>query len=252
MNVNVHEPVLRDGFWLTRQHWQHYDRLNAHPALHGMLVVVQGGRSFAPDSGTTHRLLGAVDYRRWNLSIDQAEVVVIEGRDLCGATHERFTWQGFEPHFHECLLGDDIPGLMDIVAIAQCITYKAGGDGVAGTTGDIRPYRPNPIRDYVYLEDPDMTPEEHKELMRIGRRLDSFAAGELKRDEADRIRERERFEALTDMMAKEADSLTTIINHTSDASTKQQLRKVKERILLKLEKDPDVPAVNKPDPGQMP
>lgn len=247
----AHDEVWRDGFVLTRQHWQHYDRLNAHPNLHGSLVVVQGGRSGAPDSGTTHLRLGVVDYRRWNLTFSQADTVVHEGRDLCGATWERFIWQGFDPHFHECLLGDDIPGLMDSVAIQQCATYRAGGDGVAGTSGDTDPYRPNPIRDYNFLED-DVTPEEHQMLVDIKNDLAKFRAGEFKRDKAEEERDKRRFTEVITLLGKEADNLTILINRSADAATKQELRKAKERILLYLKNNSDVTGKDNPDDDQMP
>lgn len=247
----VHEEVWRDGFALTRQHWQHYDRLNAHPSLNGQLVVVQGGRSGAPDSGSTHFRLGVVDYRRWNLTFAQSRVVVHQGRDLCGATWERFIWQGFDPHFHECLLGDDIFGLMDSVAIQQCATYKAGGDGVSGTSGDTDPYRPNPIRDYVFLED-DVTPEEHNMLVEIRDSLNKFRAGEYKRDKAEEERDKRRFTEVITELGKQADLLTTLINQSKDAATKQELRKAKERILLYLKNNPDVTGKDNPDDDQMP
>lgn len=249
--TGVHDEIIRDGFHLTRQHWQRFDRINAHPSINGMLVVVQGGRSFAPDSGTTHRLLGVADYRRWNLTSDQARVVVHYGRDLSGAIWERFIWQGFEPHFHDCTLGDDIPGVMDDVAIQQCATYKLGGDGVAGTTGDTDPYRPDPIHNYVFLED-DMDADEHKELFRIGRALDAFRAGEKQRDQAEADRDKKRFEDMVTMMGQQADQLTTLINNTNDAATKLELRKAKERIMVWLKNNQDVTGVDNPDDGQMP
>jgi hypothetical protein len=248
--VDIHEPIWRDGFVLTRQHWQHYDRLNAHPALNGNLVVVQGGLSGAPDSGTTHRLYGVVDYRRWNLTFEQARVVVHYGRDLGGATWERFTWQGFDPHFHECLLGDDIPGIMDSVAIQQCDTYRAGGDGVAGTSGDSDPYRPNPIRNYQYQED-DVTPEEHKMLVDIRDKLYQFAAGEFDRDTAEAERDKRRFEELEAALATGADQLTIAINKISDRATKTQLTNAKNDILAALAASPLVVGRNNPDPSQL-
>lgn len=252
--TDVHEAIWRNGHALTRQHWQRVDRMNADPIINGMLVVVQGGFSGAPDSGTTHLKLGVADYRRWNLNNEQAARVTRFARDLCGTGHERTTWQGFEPHFHDATLGDDIPGIMDALAIEQIngpFGYKNGGDGVSGTTGDWQPYRPDPIRNYVYLED-DMKEDERKELFRIGRRLDNFTANELKRDEAERLRDKERFDAMMDAIAGHADELTTIINHTSDAATKQQLRKAKEKILLVLKNEPDNTGVNNPDDDQMP
>lgn len=257
--ADIHEPIWRDGQVLTRQHWQRFDRINAHPKINGKLVLVQGGRSRAPASGTTHRLLGCADYRRWNLTNDEAWWVTRLCRDPAlvggGTGHERTTWQGFEPHFHDATLGDDIPGVMDAVAIEQIngpFGYKNGGDGVSGTVGDWQPWRPDPIRNYVYLEDPDMTPDERQELFRIGKVLDQFKNAEWARDKADRLREKERFTTIVTMMGKEADALTVLINQTKEASTKQQLRRVKERILLALKEDPDVTGVDNPDDDQMP
>lgn len=250
--TGAHDEVVRDGFHLTRQHWQRVDRMNAHPIIAGRLVVVQGGRSFASASGTTHRLLGVADYRRWNLTFDQTRVVVHYGRDLMGTCWERFIWQGFDPHFHDCTIGDDIPGLMDEVAIQQVATYKVGGDGVAGTTGDSDPYRPNPIHDYDFLEDPDMTPEEHNLLVNINDNLNKFRAGEYKRDKADLERDKRRFTQVITMLGTEVDMLTTLINQTKDAATRQELRKAKERIMLYLKNNPSVTGVDNPDDGQMP
>lgn len=246
-----HDEVVRNGFHLTRQHWQRFDRINAHPEIRGMLVMVQGGRSFAPASGTTHRLLGVADYRRWNLDNGQAGVVTHYGRDLCGTAHERTVGQGFDPHFHDATLGDDIPGVMDPVAIQQVATYKAGGDGVSGTTGDWQPYRPSPIHNYVFLED-DMDADERKELFRIGDVLDKFRKGEFTRDQKEAERDKARFAAIIKEMGEQADQLGVLINQTKDAATKQELRRAKERILKYLKEHPDVDGVDNPDDDQMP
>lgn len=248
--TNVHEVVWRNGIAGTRQHWQRVDRANSK--LGGMIIVVQGGFSDAPASGTTHRLLGVMDYRRWHMSNDLAHRTTIVLRDLCGTGHERTVWQGFDPHFHDATLGDDISGVMDSLAIGQCDSYRIGNDGVSGTTGDWQPYRPDPIRNYTYLEDPDMTPEERKELFRIGDVLDAFRAGELNRDQAEAERDKRRFATLVTMMGNEVDKITTIINQTKEAATKQQLRKVKERIMTVLKNDPDITGVDNPDDDQMP
>lgn len=247
--TNVHEAIWRDGEVLTRQHWQRIDRANE--ILGGIIIVVQGGFSGAPDSGSTHLKLGVADYRRWHMSNDQAARTTRVLRDLCGTGHERTTWQGFDPHFHDCTLGDDIPGIMDSLAIGQCASYRVGGDGVSGTSGDWQPYRPNPIKNYDYLED-DMTPDERRELFRIGARLDAFAENELQRDQAEAERDKRRFEALVTAMGKSADDLTVLINKTSDTATKTQLQKAKEKILLALKEDPDVTGVDNPDDDQMP
>ena len=252
--TNVHEPVWRDGMVFTRQHLQRIDRANAF--LGGIVVPVQGGMSDAPLSGTTHRLLGVADYRRWHMNDAQAGQTTRVLRDLCGTGHERQPWQGFpEPHFHDATLGDDIPGVMDAVAIEQINGpngYRNGGDGVAGTTGDWQPYRPDPIRNYVYLEEPDMTPEERQELFRIGRRLDNFTANEVKRDEAERIRDRERFDAIMAEVAGEVDFLKRLLNGQLDQATRTQVKRRMDKIMNILKNDPDNTGVNNPDDGQMP
>jgi hypothetical protein len=168
-----------------------------------------------------------------------------------GTCWERFTWQGFTPHFHDCTIGDDLPGLMDPVAIQQVATYKAGGDGVAGTTGDTQPYRPNPIHNYVFQED-DMDAAERAELFRIGNKLDRFVSGELKRDEAERLRDKERFSRMITILGAQADELGILIDKTSDAATKLQLQRTRDRILRELADDPDVTGVDNPDPSQIP
>jgi len=249
--MNKHDEVWRDGYVLTRQHWQRIDRINADPIIGGRLVVVQGGRSGAPDSGSTHRLLGVADYRRWNLNNQQAHRVMIVGRNLMGTCHERTTWQGFDPHFHDCTIGDDIPGLMDSVAIQQVATYKAGGDGVSGTSGDWQPYRPSPIHDYVYLEE-DMDAAERAELFRIGDRLDAFVAGELKRDQAEFDRDKRRFTEMVTQQGQMVDLITTLINTTADDATKKELRAAKERIMTWLKENKSVTGVDNPDDNQMP
>lgn len=224
--------------------------MNADPIIDGRLVVVQGGQSGAPDSGTTHRLLGVADYRRWNLNDAQAHRVMVLGRNLMGTCWERFTWQGFDPHFHDCTIGDDIPGLMDSVAIGQVATYKAGGDGVSGTVGDPQPYRPDQIHDYVYLED-DMDADERKELFRIGNVLDAFREGEVTRDAAEAKRDKRRFTAMVTQQGQMVDLLTTLINTTADDATKLELRKAKERIMSWLKENQDVTGVDNPDDDQM-
>lgn len=256
--VDVHEPILRNGFWLTRQHWQRYDRANA--ILGGILVIVQGGRSSAPLSGTTHRLLGVADYRRWNMNAEQAARTTRVLRDLGGTGHERTTWQGFAPHFHDATLGDDIPGVMDSVAIEQINGpngYRHGGDGVADTSGDWQPYRPNPIRNYQYLED-DVTPEEHNMLENtlaavkdIKDKLYQFAGAEFKRDEAEAERDKRRFEEMETYLATAADQLGVAINKISDRATKRQLTNTKNDILAALNANPLVVGKNNPDPSQL-
>lgn len=248
--TSAHDEVWRNGFVLTAQHWQHYDRLNAR--LNGQLVVVQGGHSFASASGTTHRLLGVVDYRRWNLNTDQARLVVHGGRDDGGATWERFPWQGFASHFHECLLGDDLVGVMDSVAITQCATYRVGGDGVSGTSGDSDPYRPNPIRDYRFIEEDDMTPEEHTMLVDIKNELAKFRQGEWKRDQSEIDRDKKRFQETIKQLGREVDFLKKLEVAVGDAATKKQVKARMDEVMVYLKSHPDVTGPDNPADSQMP
>ena len=250
--TNVHEAVSRGGFILTRQHWQRVDRAN--DILGGLIIVVQGGRSFAPDSGSTHRLLGVADYRRWHMSDEQAVRTTRVLRDLCGTGHERTTWQGFTPHFHDATLGDDIPGIMDPVAIEQIngpFGYRNRGDGVSGTSGDWQPYRPDPIRNYKFLED-DVQPDERAALFQIRDDLAKFRAGEFNRDRAEMERDKRRFTETITMLGQQADMFGILIDKVSDRATKQQLRKARADILTYLKEHPDVTGVDNPDDGQMP
>ena len=251
--TNVHEPIWRNGMVFTRQHLQRIDRANA--ILGGILVPVQGGMSDAPLSGTTHRLLGVADYRRWNMNDTQAAHTTRVLRDLCGTGHERKPWQGFpEPHFHDATLGDDILGVMDAVAIEQINGpngYRNGGDGVSGTAGDWQPYRPNPIKNYEYLED-DMNEAEHKELFRIGEVLDQFKNAEWARDKADRLRDKERYDAIMEQFAQEVDFLKRLLNGQLDQATRLQVKRRMEEVMLILKNDPDNTGVNNPDDSQMP
>lgn len=249
--MDKHDEVWRDGFVLTRQHWQRVDRMNADPIIAGRLVVVQGGKSGAPDSGSTHFRLGVGDYRRWNLDDEQAHRVMVVGRNLMGTCHERTTWQGFDPHFHDCTIGDE--PVMDQLAVEQIhgpFGYLAGGDGVSGTVGDWQPYRPDSIHPYVFLED-DMTDAEREELFRIGRVLDAFREGEVQRDQAEFDRDKRRFSEMVTQQGQMVDLLTTIINTTADDATKLELRKAKERILTWLKENNSVTGVDNPDDGQM-
>lgn len=251
--TNVHEAVWRDGFAMTRQHWQRVDRANVITG--GLIIPVQGGFSDAALSGTTHRLLGCADYRRWHVNDGTAQWITRVLRDLCGTGHERKAWQGFpEEHFHDATLGDDIPGVMDEMAIEQVNGpngYRNGGDGVADTVGDWQPYRPDPIRNYVYLED-DMDDKQNAELFRIGNRLDAFIAGELNRDAAEAERDKRRFTEVITLLGKEVDMLKTLINSVSDDATKVQLKRRADEIMTYLKNNPDVTGVDNPDDGQMP
>lgn len=251
--TNVHEAVWRDGFALTRQHWQRVDRANITTS--GLIILVQGGFSDAALSGTTHRLLGCADYRRWHVNDATAQWITRVLRDLCGTGHERKAWQGFpEEHFHDATLGDDIPGVMDELAIEQVNGpngYRNGGDGVADTAGDWQPYRPSPIRNYIYLED-DMTPEEHAELFRIGNRMDAAITAEVKRDQAEAERDKRRFTEITTMLGKEVDLYKRILNSTADAATKKQVKNRMDEVMRYLKDNPDVTGVDNPADGQMP
>jgi hypothetical protein len=229
--------------------------------LGGILVIVQGGRSSAPLSGTTHRLLGCADYRRWNMNSTQAARTTRVLRDPAlvggGTGHERTTWQGFSPHFHDATLGDDIPGVMDAVAIEQINGpngYKHGGDGVAGTKGDWQPYRPNPIRNYRYIdpEEDDMKDDERAALFSIKQTLEQFKDAEWGRDQAEKDRDKKRFTQVITMMGKEVDFLHKILPLVQDAATKAQVKARLDEVMTYLKNNPDVKGVDNPDDSMMP
>jgi hypothetical protein len=227
--------------WLTRQHAQFYDRVNAE--IGGQLVIVQGGWSNAGPSAGTHLLAMCVDFRSWNLSADVRTHAVHFGRDLGGTMWWRTPADGFDEHIHNNLIGD---APANPLALAQVVQYKQGLNGLANHARDRDPYRPNPITDYHYIED-DMTPEEHAELFRIGTRLDSFATNERNRD----VAERDRFKAAVDRLGKQVDALGQKINATADPATKEQLKAVKKEIMTILKDHPDVTGVDNPSDDAM-
>lgn len=251
--TDVHEAVWRDGMAFTRQHLQRIDRANEITG--GLIIPVQGGFSDAPLSGTTHRLLGCADYRRWHVNDSTAGWITRVLRDLCGTGHERKKWQGFpEEHFHDATLGDDIPGVMDALAIEQINGpngYRNGGDGVAGTDGDWQTYRPNPIKNYVYLED-DMTPEEHNTLMEIKSTLIQFKDAEWSRDQKEKELDKKRFTEVITLLGKQVDMMKIALPKISDTATKTQVKNRMNEIMTYLRNNPDVKGVDNPDDSQMP
>lgn len=234
------DVLTRDGFKNTRQGWQFFDRL--HEKSGGLLVMVQGGWSDGSLSANTHRLAMCQDWRTWNLPAVLREDLIKTGRDWMGTAYYRTEADGFDPHIHNNLIGDS-PA--DQSALNQVVSYRQGRNGLANGAPDRNPYRPARIHNYVYLED-DMTPEEHKWLKELHTGFGKFRENELTRDQAERERDKRRFSQMVTVLGQQADMLTVIMNKTSDASTRKQLKKVQETILLHLKNDPDVTEEDNP------
>lgn len=221
---------------MTRQSWQFYGRVNER--IGGILVLIQGGWSFADASGNTHAKAMCTDYRSWNLVNELLLEACHYGRDLMGTMWYRTEDDGFDPHIHNNLLGDS-PAAME--ALKQVTQYRAGLNGLANMRRDRDPYRPKKITSYAYQEE-DMTPEQDARLARIEKMLEA----EKTRDQREAERDKARFERLVTMQGNLADELTVMINRTKDTSTKTQLKKLQEKVLLGLKNDPDVTQKDNP------
>lgn len=100
-----------------------------HPQTAHLFVCTQGsyqGSSGDPDSGTTHRLGGAVDLR-WCGHPECYRALRLAGMFIW----HRFRWQGDWPdHFHGAPIGHPY---MDYRLKAQETSYLNGGNGLGGT-----------------------------------------------------------------------------------------------------------------------
>jgi hypothetical protein len=222
----------------TRQAFQHFDRVNAK--VDNLLVIVQGAFvSGTLASAGTHDRAGCLDIRTWNLTLLQRYTALHTARELMAAAWYRHAGQGFDPHIHWVLIGD---APMASLATSQIDMYRKGYNGLGWYAyPDDFAYRPNPIVNYKYLEE-DMKADERRELFRIGKQLDRFAEGERERDKT----EREKFRSLVTLLGSHADQLTVAINMAKDDATKNQLRKMQEKILLQLKGDPDIKEEDNP------
>lgn len=230
----------------TRQAFQRYDKINAH--VGGKLVIVQGAFSNADASAGTHTKAGCFDYRRWNLTSDEARTVVHRGRDLGGATWERTRAQGFDPHFHDICIGD---APMDDLARAQIDMYRKGYNGLGWYDHrDEDPYRPKVIRAYVYEED-DMFEAADREMLRnLHNGFQRFREGEVARDQSEAERDKRRFERLIAQKGEVVDDLTLLINK-SEGEIRDDLKALKRRLLAELKDDPDVTGPDNPSDDAM-
>lgn len=237
------DVITRDGLKNTRQGWQFFDRL--HERSGGLLVMIQGGWSFADASAGSHSLAMCEDYRKWNLTDAMVADLVKFGRDLMGTMWVRLEEDGFDPHIHNNLIGD--APAADI-AVRQVASYREGRNGLANNAYDRNPYRPTLITDYKYIKEDDMFTEADRNILK---RLDAARVNERTRDQAERERDKERFSAVITMMGQQADSLTTLINQTSDDATRKDLKRMKERILKYLKDHPDVDGPDNPSDDAM-
>lgn len=232
----------------TKQNFQFYDRVNDE-AAEGLLVIVQGGWSFADASANTHAKGMCMDYRTWNLSKAIRDAVVKRGRDLMGTMWFRTEADGFDPHIHNNLIGDSPAA---DAAIRQVTQYKQGLNGLANRHPDRNPYRPKRIVGYHYLE--GYVPYTEKDRAMLEKLVKDFAVfriNEFERDKAEAKRDKARFERLVTLMGNTADRLTVLINKTSDPQTKGELKAAQEELLLALKNDPDVTEKDNPSDDAM-
>lgn len=222
----------------TRQSFQFFDQLN-EGAAKGLLVLIQGGWSFAAASANTHGLGMCQDYRTWNLTASVREAVVIQGRNMMGTMWYRTEEDGFDPHFHNNIIGD-YPAT--ISALSQVVDYKRGLNGLANKRLDRNPFRPKLITGYKYLEDDMFDNDDKKRLERIEKLLEQDKKRDLRKIKGDQWR----FQRLVAEMGKQVDALTLMINNAKDDATKRDLKKVQEKILLTLKEDPDVTKEDNP------
>lgn len=223
----------------TRQNFQFYDRLNEGPAK-GLLVIVQGSWSNAEASGTTHLQAMCMDYRTWNLTEAIREDTVRQGRDWMGTMYYRTEADGFDPHLHNNLIGD---APADPAALRQVDSYRLKRNGLANNLLDRNQYRPATIHDYRFLEeDMGLTPQEHQWLQTIH----ANTKGEKTRDANERERDKQRFERLVTLQGNAADDLGLLITRAKDQATKNDLKRVQEKLLLGLKEDPDVTEKDNP------
>ena len=230
----------------TKFAWQCIDRVNE--VLGGKMVVIQG--SFMAGIGAsasegTHNKAGCVDIRTWNLTTSERNLMIHEARRLGAAAWYRTQAQGFDPHSHWVIIGDQ--PLADLAA-SQVDMYKKGYNGLGWYAHkDDFPYRPDPIRAYQYQEDNMANADQvMQELQSFHKDFLKFRDGELSRDKASRIRDKERFSKLVSKLGETADVLGALSNSVSDDATKKQLQQAKKEILAVLAEDPDVDGVDNP------
>lgn len=238
------------ALFATKQMFQHFDRVNE--AVGGVLVIVQGSfNKGTVDSAGTHDLAGCIDCRTWNLTVAQRQHAQRAGRDpdIVGgaAWWYRTPVQGFDYHLHVLLLGD---APMTPQTQFQASEYRAGRNGLANRRADDF-WRPAIIRDYRYIKDPDMTPEQAATLKRIEQKLDDFRQAEAKRDKNTFERDKQRFTRLVTEMGKNADLLGRIAASAKDSETKTLAQRRQAEILKYLKEDPDVTGVDNPSDDAM-
>lgn len=227
----------------TRQCFQRHDRMNK--SVGGKLVIVQGAFNVGVSaSAGTHDRAGAFDWRTWNLTKDEQFTFIKTGRLLGGADWLRYA-PAFDPHAHGITIGD-VP--MHPATAEQVADYRAGRNGLSNNGPDDFPFRPAVIKPYQFLEDDMFEEQDRERLIRIEKAMEA----EKSRDQKERERDKARFTRSITALGELADDLGLLINRTTDAATKQELRRTKEKILLVLKDDPDVTGVDNPSDDEMP
>lgn len=227
----------------TRQAFQRHDRMNK--VVGGKLVIVQGSFNVGVSSSAgTHDRAGAFDWRTWNLTKAEQYAFIKEGRLLGGADWLRYA-PAFDPHAHGITIGD---APMHSATSLQVSEYRAGRNGLANRGPDDFPFRPAIIRPYQYQED-DMYEEQDRQR---AVRIENMLKAEQRRDQREAEIDKRRFQKQITLMGEMVDDIGLLINSTKERATKQQLRRVKARLLLALKDDPDVTGVDNPSDDEMP
>ncbi len=121
-------------------------------------TIVQGafmGTGGAAASAGTHSQSGCLDTRTWDLTATQRDDVIRAARVIGWAVWYRTAAQGFDPHCHWVLPGEQP---MHPDAAAQVDMYRRGLNGLAsGARDDF--WRPSPLPAYTYNPTPP-PPEE--------------------------------------------------------------------------------------------
>lgn len=117
--------------------------------LNKTVLIYQGSyNTGVTASGTTHHGGGAID--GWVSGVDPNKVTRV-ARNIGWAMWWRKASQGpWNEHQHGILRGHKTASYMAKQQVVGYSGYDNGGDGLAGTTGDAQPYRPDPPVTFDY------------------------------------------------------------------------------------------------------
>lgn len=163
------------------EHAEHIVR-KAAPAIAHLFTVTQGsyqGNAGDPDSGTTHRLGGAVDLDWCGHQVCYTALRVA-GMFIWHRTPAQGDWLD---HFHGAPIGHPY---MDSRLAAQESSYLADGDGLGGIDdGPPLTPIPRPVWPWPPKEEDDMfTDQDRERLERIEKQVRRTREGSYNRDKA--------------------------------------------------------------------